>query len=173
MSKRTFFLVVLVGVILFWWFIQQSYNRVPDWVGKKAPDFTLEDEAGKSVSLSDFSGKVVLVHFWASWCPPCLEEFPALNRFYKKFLSEDFVLLAVTVDEKGSSDYENFKEKVSFDFPVLFDHHQHISHTYGTHMFPEGYLIDRNGIVVKKIIGPQNWDEVRWEREILGLVAHD
>lgn len=171
MSKRTFFFVILFVVILFWWFIQQSYNKVPDWVDKKAPNFTLEDEDGKLVSLSDFLGKVVLVHFWASWCPPCVEEFPTLDRFYKKFSVEDFVLLAVTVDEKESADYENFKKKVSFDFPVLFDHREHISRTYGTYKFPEGYLIDRNGIVVKKIIGPQDWGEPKWESQVKQLMT--
>ncbi len=126
-------------------------------VGDHAPEFRLPAPDGKQVSLSDFRGKVVMVHFWATWCPPCVEELPALDRFYRSMTGTDIQFLAVSVDENGAAAVVPFMKKYNLALPVLFDPGAPVSHSYGTFKFPETYILDRSGIVRYKVIGPADW----------------
>lgn len=170
MSKRTLFLlIVLLGIIIYWAYIQQGYRESSTLLGKPAPDFSLVDENGKTVQLKDYRGKVVLVHFWATWCPPCLDEFPLLNAFNKKFSKDQFALIAISMDEDMSA-VKKFRYRVPFDFPIILAKSPKVADEYGTYKLPESYLIDKQGKVVKKIIGPQNWKSPRWEKEVKELL---
>jgi thiol-disulfide isomerase/thioredoxin len=123
--------------------------------GLIAPNFTLADLTGKKVSLEDFRGQIVLVNFWATWCEPCLEEMPSLQSLYEKFKGRKLVILAVNVNETGQ-DLENYLKTTTISFPILLEG-QSTAQRYGTDKYPESYLIDNRGIVIQKIIGPQNW----------------
>lgn len=169
MKNHHFLFIIIVGSLLYGIFLWSEYRQTDEIVGQVAPNFTLQDEAGNKVSLTDHRGKVVLVHFWATWCPTCLDEIPLLDQLQKQFSSSPFVLLAISEDE-SFEDIEKFRKKVPFDFPVYLDEMQKATDAYGTYRFPESYLVDKEGIIVKKFVGPQNWDQPIWRAKIHELL---
>lgn len=125
--------------------------------GDRAPEFRLLSSEGKTVNLSDYRGKVVMLHFWATWCPPCVDEIPTIEVFYRSVLGSDIEVLAVSVDEGGASAVAAFMKKNGAHFPVLIDANRAVAGLYGTLKFPETYIIGRDGVVRYKVIGPQDW----------------
>lgn len=171
MPKRTIILLfLLLLVIIYWAFIEQGYKESASLIGKPAPDFSLKDEKGNRVALADYRGKVVLLHFWATWCAPCIEEFPLLNKFYKKFPEDQFALIAISMDEEGLPVIDKFRQQVPFDFTITLTKSPKVADEYGTYRLPESYLIDKEGKVVRKIIGPQNWNSPGWASEVRKLL---
>lgn len=124
---------------------------------KIAADFTLTDMEGKQVSLSQYRGKVVILNFWATWCPPCREEMPSMERLYQDYKDKGLVILAVNVDENGHKAVSQFLQRTPYSFPILLDSKSVAQNTYGVFRFPESFIIDRNGIMVKRIIGGRDW----------------
>jgi cytochrome c biogenesis protein CcmG, thiol:disulfide interchange protein DsbE len=118
---------------------------------------SLAPKAGKPTHLSDFKGKVVVLNFWATWCPPCVEEEPALNRLQERIASRGGVIIGVSIDDDPAK-YEKFLRDFSVPFPTWRDPSAKVMHDYGTLMIPETYIIDRRGRIARKIIGPQRWD---------------
>lgn len=132
--------------------------------GKTAADFPLQ-VGGKPVHLSDFRGKIVVLNFWASWCQPCVEEAPSLNRLQKHIAPHNAVLIGVAADENPAA-YEKFLQDQSISFatyrdPATKDNRSPIAGLYGTSMYPETYIIDRDGKIARKLIGYQQWDSPR------------
>jgi peroxiredoxin len=125
--------------------------------GHEVPDFAFPDIDGKKVSLSDHRGKVVLVNVWATWCPPCRQEMPSMQRLYEKFKGESFKILAVSIDSEGRQTVAPFMRKMNLTFTALLDQEETIRPLYGITGVPESFIIDKQGILVKKIIGPINW----------------
>ncbi|MBI1750376.1 MAG: TlpA family protein disulfide reductase [Acidobacteria bacterium] len=125
-------------------------------VGSKAGDFSFEF-AGKPARLSALRGKVVVLNFWATWCPPCVEEMPALSRLHQQIVSSGGMVLGISVDD-DTAKYEKFLQDHQISFPNYRDPTKTISASYGTFMFPETYVIDKQGKVARKVIGPQVWD---------------
>ena len=126
-------------------------------VGLPAPDFTFPDLNGQQVSLSEHRGKVVLVNIWATWCPPCRQEMPSMQKLYERFNGENFEILAVSIDSKGSEAVAPFIRTMNLTFPVLLDPKEDIRPLYGITGVPESFIIDKEGTVVEKIIGPIDW----------------
>jgi peroxiredoxin len=126
----------------------------PSLVGSLAPDFTVQD-ADRKVSLHDYRGKVVVLNFWATWCPPCVEEMPSLVKMQSD-LKERVIVLAVSVDEDQRA-YHSFLKKYNVELLTVRDPRQKSNELYGTFKFPETYIIDRQGIVQRKFIGPVDW----------------
>ena len=149
-----------LGVLLL--FAMPSYRQGEASIaGKTAQDFSLEI-SGKPGHLFDLKGKVVVLNFWATWCPPCVEETPALNRLQKYIASRNGVVLGVAADEDPAA-YEKFLRDQGVVFPTYRDpstkdNHSPIAQTYGTSMYPETYVIDRHGKIARKVIGFQQWD---------------
>ncbi len=125
--------------------------------GEEAPNFTFELN-GRARELRDLRGQVVLVNFWATWCPPCVTEIPSLERLHRRLGPKGLVILAISVDEDPVV-YENFLRSNNITFATVRDPEKRISTQYGTFMFPETYVIDRQGRLVRKIIGALEWDE--------------
>jgi cytochrome c biogenesis protein CcmG, thiol:disulfide interchange protein DsbE len=126
------------------------------YVFRKSPkDFELTLN-GKKTRLSDFRGKVVILNFWATWCPPCVDEAPALNALQQHISPLGGVILGVSVDDDQAA-YEDFLQKYNISFPTYRDPTHRIALDYGSTMFPETYVIDRDGRFNRKIIGPQDW----------------
>jgi peroxiredoxin len=124
-----------------------------------APPFSLPDRDGKPVDLSAYRGKVVLLNFWATWCPPCREEEPSLRKLARAMDPSTFQLVAVSVDEGGWPAIDKFFGGNSPPYAVALDRDARISQTYGTKRFPESYLVDSSGTLRLKFIGPRNWSD--------------
>lgn len=122
-----------------------------------AADFVATDLAGNAVRLSALRGKVVVLNLWATWCPPCREEMPSMERLYRRFKDRDFVLLAVSEDEDGRKAVEPFVRDGGFTFPVLLDPERQVGAKYGVWGYPETFIIDRAGMVAERVIGPRDW----------------
>ena len=156
--------VVLVGASVY--LASTSGSRPSrEWVnsvvaGNVAPDFQLEDTEGKQVSLSALRGKVVLVNFWATWCPPCIEEMPSMERLNEVMAGDDFVLLAINTEENGRSVVPAFLKNTPYTFPILYDDKGVVQKLYGVFKFPESFIIRKDGTVAEKIIGPLDWSSL-------------
>jgi cytochrome c biogenesis protein CcmG/thiol:disulfide interchange protein DsbE len=138
--------------------------------GLEAPAFSLPALAtGKTVSLADQRGQVVLLNFWATWCKPCEDEMPAMDRLYRALAPEGFEMLAVSVDEERDV-VEKFRQRLGVAFPILLDPGQDVSRRYQTTGFPESLLIDRSGVIVERYIGPRDWDHATYAKRIRKLL---
>lgn len=129
--------------------------------GSLAPDFTLKDLNGKRVQLSQYQGKVVFVNFWATWCEPCKEEMPSMERLYKVMKSKPFEILAISLDQDPVKDVPKFlkQTQLTLSFPVLVDLEQKVSkHIFKTTGVPESFIIQPDGKIAKHVIGAYEWD---------------
>ena len=131
----------------------------PQRLGVKPPDFDLPDLAGDKTRLSRLRGKVVLLNFWATWCPPCVEELPSLFRLNRTDLGPEFALLTVSVDETAAQVKRFFSLKgwSKERLPVVMDPQQRLAARLGTTKFPETYLLDRQGMVRFRFINKRDW----------------
>lgn len=131
---------------------------IPAKIIKKAPNFTLEDIYGKKVELYSLRGRVVLLAFWATWCSPCKKEMPSMESLYQQFKSKGFVLLAISVDYEKKEKVKEFVEKNGYNFPVLLDSKLHAYHLYDVKGIPTAILIDKQGRIIGKAVGPRDWN---------------
>ncbi len=137
---------------------------------KPAPAFTLPDINGKKVSLSDFKDKVVLLNFWATWCGPCKAEMPSLNNLSTTFKNEGFVVLAISIDPSDKP-VRSFVLEKGITFPVLMDPDKEVYFDlYAIFALPTSFLIDRNGIIVEKIMGDREWDSPEMKDKVLRVL---
>jgi len=127
-------------------------------VGDSAPDFTITADNGRTVSTSNFGGKLLVLNFWATWCPPCINEIPSLDQFQKLFASSGVVVLGVSVD-KDEQVYKRFLSRAKVSFMTARDPGNKINAEYGTFKFPETYLINSEGKVVMKVINETDWTD--------------
>jgi peroxiredoxin len=124
-----------------------------------APEFTLKTLDNKKVSLKDFKGKYVFLNFWATWCGPCREEMPSMERLYQRFKSEkNFTMLAVSIDRGSAKAVKRFIEERSFTFTVLLDDDNEAAAEYGVMGIPSTYLIDTEGYIINRAVGAREWD---------------
>jgi thiol-disulfide isomerase/thioredoxin len=135
--------------------------------GESAPDFTLTSDSGRTVSLNSFGGKVLLLNFWASWCPPCVEETPSLSELAKEFVPKGLVVLAVSVDEKENA-YRAFLQRFRPDFLTVRDSKLH--EEYGTFIYPESYIIAADGRVLRKVAEGADWMDPQMTQYIASLL---
>jgi peroxiredoxin len=148
--RFSFLLLILVA------FLGCDRGSVPNLVGKPAPDFTVEDGSSK-VSLHDLRGKVIVLNFWATWCPPCVEEMPSLIAMQKQ-MKDRVTVLAISTDD-SNSEYQRFVQEhgLSPTLLTIRDDAKRSSALYGSFRFPETYVIDRQGVLRRKFIGPVDW----------------
>ncbi len=163
-SPGRFYAMLLIGVglvsigIMFFLLLNntaastQDFSTVPAKVDFAAPELTLEDLSGESVSLKDHLGNVVLVNLWATWCPPCREEMPTLQSFYEKYKANGFVLVAINQEETADV-VEPFVKEFGLTFPVWLDIDYLAQREFNTMNLPSSYVIDRNGRVRLMWIG--------------------
>jgi len=147
--------ICLLGLALVW-VVQGTLEQKIINAGDTAPDFKVLTETGKTITRGDFGGKLLVLNFWASWCPPCVEETPSLNEFAREFKSQGVVVLGVSSD-RSEVQYRKFLARYQVPYETSRDPDADISASYGTFQIPETYLIDRNGKVVEKVISNQNW----------------
>ena len=126
-------------------------------VGRPAPDFSLTDIDGKVWRLSELRGKAVFINFWATWCQPCLEEMPSMHNLNQRLPASSFQLLSIIYNDRPEFAWR-VQEKIGFTFPVLMDSDGSAARIYGLTGVPETYIVDANGILRRKIIGPRDWN---------------
>lgn len=128
-------------------------------VGKEAPDFRVMDLAtGDSLSLREhYRGQVTLVNIWATWCGPCKEEMPAMQRAYAELAPRGFKVAAVSIDEADPAEVKAFAAELGITFDILQDRSGRIQQVYQTTGVPESFLLDKDGVIVKRIIGAHDW----------------
>ena len=129
----------------------------PPRIGSNAPDFTVQDAQTK-VTLSQLRGQVVVLNFWATWCAPCVEEVPSLVEMQRRLKAKGVTVLAVSVDVDDNA-YRQFVKNHNVTLLTVRDPDQKSPALYGTHLFPETYVIDRNGVMRRKFIGAVDWTE--------------
>jgi peroxiredoxin len=135
-----------------------SRSPAPLSRGSTAPEFVLPRLDGGDAALSALRGRVVLVNFWATWCGPCEDEMPAMQRLHERLARQGFELLAVSVDAE-EADVRAFRERLALSFPILVDPQRRVSNLYQTFRYPESFLIDRSGMVVERYVRPRDWDD--------------
>jgi DsbE subfamily thiol:disulfide oxidoreductase len=137
-----------------------NYKVIPNLEEVKdhpaAPDFTLVNPENKKVSLKDFHGKLVFLNFWASWCTPCREEMPAMERLFQEFKDKGFVIVAVSVKD-SRKDALAFVKELKLTYPIGLDPEGKVGSDYGAWGLPVTYLIDPKGIVLARAWGPADW----------------
>ena len=162
MSKQWIFVGLVVaglagGAII----MTQLGNEVkPVAVGSVAPDFKAIDLAtGDSVSLQErYRGKVTLINIWATWCAPCRIEMPSMEQVYDSLAPQGFAIAAVSIDEGGPDGVREFGSELGLSFDLLQDRSGRVAQLYQTTGVPESFLLDRHGVIVKRIIAPHDWN---------------
>jgi cytochrome c biogenesis protein CcmG, thiol:disulfide interchange protein DsbE len=152
MARRLFLVPALLAAMVT---VSCFGGSRPKRIGEMAPDFTLQD-SDRKVVLSGFRGQVVLLNFWATWCPPCDAELPSLMIMQERVRSRGVMVLGVSIDVDGDA-YHRFLKQHNVNFLTVRDPEQRISSMYGTSGWPETYIIDRQGVLRRKIVGPTDW----------------
>lgn len=160
-------LLVIVLVVVF----GRSEKFKPVDAGMQAAEFTLPDLTGNMKSLSSYKGKVVFLNFWATWCKPCREEMPSMQELYTALMGKNFEILAVSID-KDKPEVEKFVKEYGLTFPILHDRKGIIKEIYKTTGVPETFIIDQNGVIAEKVMGPRDWRDERNLKIILELLKN-
>ena len=148
-----------------------SRTAAPLSRGSAAPDFGLPRlDGGGELSLPALRGRVVLLNFWATWCAPCEEEMPAMQRLHESLASDAFELVAVSVDS-ADPEVRAFRDRLGLTFPILLDPLRETSHRYQTFRYPESFLIDPNGVIVERYVGPRDWDDPLYVKRVRALLG--
>lgn len=126
-------------------------------VGQPMPDFTLPDLQGNMVQLSALRGKVVFINIWTTWCPPCVEEMPTMQRLYNRLPARGLEILTISIDALGVQVVGPFMRQHRLTFPALLDPTGRIERLYRTSGVPESFIVDKQGRLVEKVVGPRDW----------------
>lgn len=161
--------VLAVMMVAFCVSLYLSLHETVVNAGDKAPNFSIATDAGKTVTARDFGGKLLLLNFWATWCPPCIEEIPGLNEMARQLGPKGLVILGVSVD-KDEALYKQFLARNPLAYLTARDPQQNINLSYGTVQYPESYLIDRNGKVIEKYISVQPWASPQMIQHVQSLL---
>ena len=167
-DRRRFLVAGFASAALALGFVSCNKDPGPQ-VGMPAPGFTLPDLEGKLHGLADYRGRVVVLNFWATWCPPCIDEMPSLQRLHQALADQGVAVVAVSVDERFS-DVPDFVQKFNLTFSVLFDEGKKVSRTYQTFKYPETYILDREGRLKSKVVGPRDWSAPTVIRDMVDLL---
>jgi peroxiredoxin len=130
----------------------------PVAIGDSAPDFSVPALPSGSLDLKNYRGQVVVLNLWATWCPPCVEETPSLERFAEKMRDRGVIVLSISVDEDQKT-LQDFIQQNHISYPIGRDPERALSARYGTFQFPETYILDRRGLVAEKVVGATDWND--------------
>lgn len=167
MRSKIVYVISLLSILpLMGMVVTQVYSDV----GKVAPVFQLEDLNGKTVSLKEFMGKVIVLNFWATWCAPCRAEMPSLENLYRNLKDKGLVIIGVSVDSSEKT-VQSFVKERGITFPILLDKRKEVSFDdYGVIGLPVTFLIDKKGIIVDKVFGERQWDSEEVKEKIKRLL---
>ncbi|GIW43140.1 MAG: thioredoxin [Candidatus Binatia bacterium] len=170
MKRAVIPLAIGLGLVLAVVALLQTQQR--ERAGFAAPSFRLPTLDGRTVRLEEFRGKILFLNFWATWCPPCREEMPAMQRVYERFRQRPFAMLAVSEDTSAEPVRE-FVNALGLSFSIALDPNGQLPEKYGVTGYPETFIIDPSGIVLRHVVGPLEWDHpdvIRYFEELLAAV---
>lgn len=179
-------MVAVLSAAALWFVLGSQEASGPVERGSQAPDFSLPrfvdasaaasappgSRAPEPLALASLAGRVVLVNFWATWCEPCEQEMPAMQRLYARLPREDFELLAISIDEEPGK-IGDFVARYALTFPILLDSGKQVASAYQTMGVPESLLVDREGRIVERYVGPREWDAPEYVERIESLIGPD
>lgn len=160
-TRRRFLFIGILALGLIWTFISadnsggSTAGLIPaPQKGFLAPDFTLETLEGKSLQLSDLRGRVVLVNFWATWCPPCRAEMPAFEQAFQDYENQGFTIVAVSATAQDNlGNIAAFVEEFGLSFPIALDIDGSVNEQYQVRSLPTSFFVDKEGIITEVVIG--------------------
>lgn len=155
--KVAVLLLILGGAV---YLVLHQHQPRPLAIGDSAPDFTVPAIPSGSLDSRKYHEQVVVLNFWATWCPPCVEETPSLEKFAERVQSQGVVVVGVSVDEDRKA-LQEFIDKYGITYAVGLDPDRALTGRFGTFKFPETYILDRYGRVAEKLVGVVNWDDPR------------
>ncbi|HEV2418906.1 MAG TPA: TlpA disulfide reductase family protein [Terriglobia bacterium] len=159
LNKRTWVIAAVVAVVLGGILAVRARRRTaPLSTGDRVPAFTLQNASAGTLSFKDSGHHVTLINFWATWCPPCVMEAPSLEKFARRMQPLGVRVIGVSVDQDLPS-LQKFISGYGITYPILRDPYQALAGRFGTHMFPETYIFDRDGRLADKIIGATDWTD--------------
>lgn len=161
--------ILLCGALLMY-IVSGTLEQKVTNAGDTAPNFKVKTEDGKTITRSDFGGKLLVLNFWASWCPPCISETPSLEQFAKQFGPQGVVVLGISQDRKEDR-YRGFIQRFGVSFETSRDPSGDIAASYGTLQIPETYIIAPNGKVLEKVISDQNWMDPEFLARVRRMLA--
>ena len=161
-------LIVMLLAVFVYVIFDSFHERIVE-VGDSAPDFSITTDSGRTITAASFGGKLLVLNFWATWCPPCVEELPSLNEFANRFAKAGVVVLGISVDSDEKI-YRDFLARARVSFLTARDPDRKISADYGTFKYPESYIIDGKGKVLRKIISNQDWMSDRVIKDVESLL---
>ena len=161
-------LIIIVGAATY--FTLRLRRPHPLAIGDDAPDFSVPAMPSGSLHFSDYRGQVIVLNFWATWCPPCVQETPSLVRFAEKVRNQGVAVISVSVDANTEA-LRDFIKQYDIPYPVGRDPDRSLAARFGTSLFPETYIFDRHGLLAEKIADPADWDDPRIQTFVLNL-AH-
>jgi peroxiredoxin len=129
----------------------------PTRIGTPAPDFVVQD-SDRKVALHDYRGQIVVLNFWATWCAPCIQEIPSLIEMASKVKDKNITVIGVSIDVDESA-YKSFVQRYGVSFLTVRDPGQKSSGLYGTTGWPETFIIDKQGVLRRKFVGPVDWND--------------
>lgn len=160
----TFIVMALLTAISFVHGADRTGRNSPDLSGKAAPDFALTNLSGQMVRLSGFKGKIILLDFWATWCPPCRKEIPDFIQLQKQYSGKDFTVLGVALDDEGASVVKPLVQKLGVNYPLVIGNTRVAAAYGGIQALPTAFLIGRNGKILNSFVGAR--DKSEWEQTI-------
>jgi cytochrome c biogenesis protein CcmG/thiol:disulfide interchange protein DsbE len=149
-TKRFTYWIFIISILI-------SSISIADSKSEKSPQFSLKNLAGKQVKISDYRGEVVLINFWATWCPPCLAEIPDLVKLKKEKADKQFEILGIVLSSKESS-VRKIVSKEKINYPVLWGTNKVVEDFGGIPVIPRTFLLDKDGKIVEDILGMRNYD---------------
>jgi len=161
--------ILLLGLCCLFFLSSAHASELKPWKGAATPPLTLKDLNGKTHKLEDYRGKAVMVQFWATWCPPCLKEMPAMQRLEKKMAGKPFAILAVNMGETDK-DVREFVNRMKIGFTVLMDEEGKGVGDWKVFVAPSSFLLDPQGNVRYTLQGGAEWDEPEYVKAITGLM---
>lgn len=159
---------LVVLVIAFVGVVSYSLRDTSAKEGGEAPKFSIKADSGERVTEDSFGGKILVLNFWATWCPPCIQEIPSLDRFQKEFAHQGVKVVAISID-KNAQKYRNFLDHVHVSFETARDPAADVSTKYGTFQIPETYII-KDGRIMRKFPEGENWLSEDITRYVKGLL---
>ena len=151
-------LLALVVILAYGWLTRPAPEpKLGPRAGQPLADFTLPDMNGEPVQLAALRGRVVFINVWTTWCPPCIEEMPTIQRLYEELHPKGLEVLAINMDALGRQTVGPFLDKRRLTFPILLDPESQTERLYHTAGIPESFIVDKAGLLVEKIVGPRDW----------------